>query len=442
MFMKKLKAFALLFAFLASSHPSGAVTFKEFTVATSIAFVSPGPDGAIWYTHNTGPNGGIGRITVAGESESILVPPYPSQPWGLAQGPSGDLWVTDANEGRLWRFAQDGTWQEIAIPWPSYSITLGPDGKMWFVTPGQVGRLEPNGAVTLFDVEGQNTFLGTITKGPDENLWFSVRRGDSIGRITPSGKVTLFPVREGSWPFSVTTGPDNHIWFTEVEGNRIGRLSTSGQLSEFDLPHPGSRPRQITAGPDGNLWFTDYGGRLWRITPEGQISGFDIPNRELSPSGLTFGPDGNLWIGYSSGWHILRMTLGGTPITGPCNPSDTILCIDDAPGDRRFQVEIEYETEQAGGMSGHGRAVPLSSLGVARGGLFWFFGADNPEIIVKILNGCASNQKYWVFISGGTNVGMIITVSDTVTGEVHTYYNRDLTPFAPVQDTRALSCGE
>jgi len=32
-------------------------------------------------------------------------------------------------------------------------------------------------------------------------------------------------------------------------------------------------------------------------------------------------------------------------------------------------------------------------------------------------------------------------VADTVTGEVHTYYNPDRTAFAPVQDTSALACG-
>lgn len=189
------------------------------------------------------------------------------------------------------------------------------------------------------------------------------------------------------------------------------------------------------------MWFTEEAGRIGRITTTGVITEYDVPTPEGKPLGLTAGPDGNLWFTYFESNRAVRMTLGGTPITGPCVPTETALCIDDQAGDRRFKVEVEYASAQAGGVSGHGKAIPLGSLGVNRGGLFWFFSQDNPELIVKILNGCANNGKFWVFISGGTNVGMTITVSDTVTGEVHSYYNRDLTPFAPIQDTVALSCG-
>jgi hypothetical protein len=65
---------------------------------------------------------------------------------------------------------------------------------------------------------------------------------------------------------------------------------------------------------------------------------------------------------------------------------------------------------------------------------------EHEELLVKVLDGCADNGHRWVFLSGGTNVGLIATVADTVTGEVHTYYNRDVTPFAPVQDTKAHAC--
>ena len=119
-----------------------------------------------------------------------------------------------------------------------------------------------------------------------------------------------------------------------------------------------------------------------------------------------------------------------------------MLCIDDAPGDRRFKVEVEYSTTQGGGLSGNGHAISLASLGVSRGGLFWFFEPDNPELLIKILDGCAATGKRWVFTSAGTNVGLIITVRDTVSGEVHTYYNQDLKAALPVQDTAALACGD
>jgi hypothetical protein len=122
-----------------------------------------------------------------------------------------------------------------------------------------------------------------------------------------------------------------------------------------------------------------------------------------------------------------------------CIPSDTVMCIDDLPGDHRFKVTVSFHTVQGGGIAGSGQEIPLAQLGVIHGGLFWFFGADNPEMVVKMVDGCSVNGFFWVFISAGTNVGYTVTVKDTVFGSIKTYTNNDLTPAAPVQDTAAIS---
>lgn len=126
--------------------------------------------------------------------------------------------------------------------------------------------------------------------------------------------------------------------------------------------------------------------------------------------------------------------------SGPCIPDATTLCIDDQFGDRRFKVQVTFATVQGGGLSGNGRAVPLSSVGINRGGLFWFFAADNPELLIKVLNACGVNGQFWMFSSAGTNVGTVVTVTDTRTGRQRVYSNADLTPVPTRQDTSAFSC--
>jgi hypothetical protein len=126
-------------------------------------------------------------------------------------------------------------------------------------------------------------------------------------------------------------------------------------------------------------------------------------------------------------------------ITG-CIPTNQILCIDNQPGDRRFRVQVSYSTSQGGGKSGNGQAISLSSLGVNAGGLFWFFDPTNPELLIKVINGCAISNHFWVFYSAGTNVGLNVTVTDTSTGHQVTYTNPDLHAAPPVQDTNALGC--
>jgi len=124
----------------------------------------------------------------------------------------------------------------------------------------------------------------------------------------------------------------------------------------------------------------------------------------------------------------------------PCSPNATTLCIDQNSGDGRFKIQVSYHTTQGGGLSGSGDAIPLSSMGVTQGGLFWFFAASNPEMLIKILDGCAITQHFWVFFAATTNVGFTVTVTDTMTGHQAFYDNADLHAALPVQDTMALSC--
>jgi hypothetical protein len=134
-----------------------------------------------------------------------------------------------------------------------------------------------------------------------------------------------------------------------------------------------------------------------------------------------------------------RVGLFGPP-PEPCQAGPTTLCLDHATGDERFEVTVTFETIQGGGLAGQGTAIPLGSLGVTTGGLVHFGNPANPEILVKVLNGCAINQHHWVFYAATTNIGFTVTVRDTATDELATYSNPDLTPAAPVQDIAAFEC--
>jgi uncharacterized repeat protein (TIGR01451 family) len=126
--------------------------------------------------------------------------------------------------------------------------------------------------------------------------------------------------------------------------------------------------------------------------------------------------------------------------TIPCSPSATILCIDDQPGDKRFAVSVGFNTVQGTKHSGFGHPAALTVSDTTHGGLFWFFDSFNPEMMIKVLNACSTNHKFWVFYSAGTNVGLTTTVTDTETGTTKVYTNTDLIPAPPLEDTQAFSC--
>lgn len=140
--------------------------------------------------------------------------------------------------------------------------------------------------------------------------------------------------------------------------------------------------------------------------------------------------------GYHCGFHfIMQGTVNvaeGSP-PEPCAPSSTVLCLN---GDR-FQVEMSWRSNAADPLV-PAMAVPLPFA--PSSGLFYFFGAENIEMLVKVLNACipALGNKYWVFFSATTNVEFQLTVTDTDTGERKLYLNPLHRPAPPVQDTDAF----
>ncbi len=99
----------------------------------------------------------------------------------------------------------------------------------------------------------------------------------------------------------------------------------------------------------------------------------------------------------------------------------------------RFAIQVLWRDFV--GNRGIGIPAPLTP----ETGFFWFFRPSNVELIAKVIDGCANNGHYWVFVAGLTNLGIEITVEDLKTG-AEKHYSSDLnTPFRPIQDTAAFA---
>ncbi len=275
-----------------------------------------------------------------------------------------------------------------------------------------------------------------------------------------------------SCPFSGTPGDhaDSGIVVLNYPGNNISRLhigygaNATGQYlitatihrGAFDGPIVGRSSIYLnlnaasSADVDG---FLPFGGANdgAAVTPGDTLT---ITHTWSGPGVLFFdagtghfGSSGNCGgayetIGTSSPLDVqVRGTFGiqidQVDQTTACIKSDTVLCISNNAGDARFQLTVDFN--HAGGASGSGQAS-IGTLGITHGGSFWFFSQDNPEMLVKVLNACAINHKFWVFISAGTNVGFNLHLLDTVTSATRTYSNPDNVAAVPVQDTSAFPC--
>jgi streptogramin lyase len=229
-----------------------------------------------------------------------------SQPNGIAAGPDGNLWFTEASTlaNKIGRITTAGVITEFPIPTAASGanfITAGPDGNLWFTeeNANKIGRITTAGVViNEFVIPTAGSEPQNIVTGPDGNLWFTEFAGNKVARITTGGVITEFPLpNANSGPDDITVGPDGNLWFVEIVGNRIGRITTAGVITEFPIPTAGSQPLGIASGSDGNLWFTEFeGNKIGRITTAGVFTEYPLPIANSSPIHIEAGPDGNLWF--------------------------------------------------------------------------------------------------------------------------------------------------
>ena len=115
-----------------------------------------------------------------------------------------------------------------------------------------------------------------------------------------------------------------------------------------------------------------------------------------------------------------------------CSADPAVLCLRGG----RFRVEASWRDFL--GQTGRASAFPLSE----ESGLFSFFTPGNLELAVKVLDGCALNNRLWVFAVGLTNVAVEIEVEDTLTGERWRRATSLGETFPPFLDTAAFAgCG-
>ena len=127
--------------------------------------------------------------------------------------------------------------------------------------------------------------------------------------------------------------------------------------------------------------------------------------------------------------HAAAAGSGAIPQSFTCVPTDFGVCLLGG----RFEVTARFSAPD--GEAGNAHMVKLTD----DSGYMWFFSSANVEVVMKVLNGCGLNSKYWFFAGGLTNVDVVITVTDSQSGAIIQYHNKQGTAFQPIQDTSALS---
>ena len=117
---------------------------------------------------------------------------------------------------------------------------------------------------------------------------------------------------------------------------------------------------------------------------------------------------------------------------GGCVPDAWTVCLLGG----RFEITVNWEDYQ----HVH-RDAFVASAGTPESALFYFRQAANWEFLIKIINGCSLNGKYWVYFAAATDVGYVVTVRDTRSTAPPKEYTNPLGTASPaVNDSGAFNC--
>jgi 6-phosphogluconolactonase (cycloisomerase 2 family) len=211
------------------------------------------------------------------------------------------------------------------------------------------------------------------------------------------------------------------------------------QHAEAALSQPGiAQAPELAVDPNGRfLFFTgttqgavavydrdpETGRLIYRETltlPAGSVT---ADERQLN---LAVGPTGELLVAIH---RLGRVDL----FRRTCVAGDLrTLCLGNGG---RFLAEVDWGVST--GLDGFGRQV--AGAPASDSGLMYFFSANNWEVLIKVLDGCALNERFWVFAAGTTDVGYGLRVSDRLTGVGVAYRQPNGQIIPAITDTDALA---
>ena len=134
----------------------------------------------------------------------------------------------------------------------------------------------------------------------------------------------------------------------------------------------------------------------------------------------------------AAGFYTLGIKIAAHKATG-ATTKVAPLCLNN-----RYTVRAYWRTNPTPGTATDGQAQ-VASCPNPGSGLFWFFAPTNWEVMVKVLNGCGLNNRWWVFSAATTNVFYRLEVTDVTSGAQKIYFNYPGPPAPAVTDVNAFA---
>ena len=361
--------------------------------------------------------------------DSLAIDPFDSRTVYASNNLNGVYKTTDG--GATWENVSEQPIRRLAIDPTNRAILYAAGDGGHFLQSGDGGRswFRPGGLNDLtYTVASDGADPARILVGAQFGL-YEYRRATGAC----SADETTLCLNDGRFRTSV-------VWRTSDgrggDGHAAGLTADTGYFW-FRTPSDVELAVKVLSGPaPGSFWV--FGGALTDVeytirvedTQTGQAHGYHNALGRMSSFADTSAFPAQADSEPVEIEEQLALPEAGTTYPGaasPCSSGPTTLCLNGG----RFRVEVAWLTSD--GRTGTGTAVSLTP----ETGYFYFFGASNVELVIKVLDGRPVDGHWWVFYGSLSDVAYTINVTDTETGILKTYTNA-LGSLASVGDTKAF----
>lgn len=329
---------------LVALTPAGAQAFalQEVSGLNSPANgIALGPDGNIWAAEEAAES--VVRVSPSGSIVGRI--PVGAEPFAVATGPGGRVWVTlPEGHGLVWFDATSPTpTAHFVSTGPAKcspgAIADGGNGSMYFTMPfdgactSEIGHVNADGTGfgSTATVAG-NTYDILIRGG---KLYSPDFDADKIRRLSLPGlsQEAEISTPAGAGAQSVAADGTGNIWVTLFNTGQLAYFPASASSGSATVltPSGGSlvEPFGIVEGPDGKMYVPGVNSQLLAATALPSFAFTPMPAGS-EPWDVANGPSGDLWITDIGGNRLLHL-YNPPPSPTPSPPAASAATAKPAP---------------------------------------------------------------------------------------------------------------
>lgn len=232
-----------------------------------------------------------------------------SQPYGLALGQQGQLYVSQFGSDSVARIAPNGEVQTLGRTGKQpMGLVVDENEQVYVVNYGShsVTRISPSGEAVELARTGRAP-SGIAYSASQRALFVTDSQADTVTRITQDGQASVLG-QTGQRPAGIAVDAAGNVYTANYRSHNVTKISPDGQSRV--LARTGRNPFGIALDARGNVYTANHGDNtVTKISPTGQVS--TLGPTGLHPWGIVVAEDGSIYTSDYDGQTVTRIAPDG-----------------------------------------------------------------------------------------------------------------------------------